>query len=76
METNRGIEVTDENLQEFFSDIRCGNIRNEVALTEFQKAVIVQAYEKGYHKGATAKKLNISDKKMRSYYDDYKRGKK
>lgn len=73
METERGIVVTQKEIDDFFSDIRCGNVRNEKGLTDLQKAVIVQAYEKGYNKEATAKKLNVSEKRMRSYYDEYKR---
>ena len=73
METSKGITVTQEEVDSFFSDIRTGNpIYGE--LNDFQKAVIIQAYEKGYNKESTARKLGINPKRMKSYYDEYARG--
>lgn len=76
METSKGITVDQKALDEFFADIKCGNPRNEKELTDFQKAAIVMAYENGYNKDATSKKLKVSDKRMRAYYEEYKKGRK
>ena len=73
METSKGITVTQEEVDSFFSDIRTGNpLYGE--LTDFQKAVIIQAYEKGYNKEETARKLGINPKRMKAYFEEYSRG--
>lgn len=72
METRSGITVTQEEVDSFFTDIRTGNpLYGE--LTDFQKAVIIQAYEKGYNKEQVSKKLGVSTKRMKTYYEEYKK---
>ena len=74
METSKGITVSQEDIDSFFTDIRHTYVKNDVVLTDFQKQVIIQAYLKGYNKEQTAKKLNIDTKRMKSFYEEYKAG--
>lgn len=73
METVKGVSVSQEEIDSFFSDIKCGHIKIEKELTDFQKSIIVLSYEKGYNKEETSKKLGISEKRMRVYYEEYKK---
>jgi hypothetical protein len=76
MESGKGVIITDEDLGAFFADMRKGNNPGPYDLTEFQKKATIVAYEQKYNKEDVAKKLGINVKKMKSYYEEYKRGQK
>ena len=55
METSKGITVSKEDIESFFSDIRKTFVKKEGGLTDSQKTMIVHAYEFGYNKEETSK---------------------
>jgi transposase len=73
METRSGITVTQEEVDSFFTDIRLAYAKPDRELTEFQKQVTIQAYECGYNKEQVSKKLGVSTKRMKTYYEEYKK---
>lgn len=75
METSKGITVSSTDIEEFFSGISAVSVTKK-ELTDKEKQIIIHAYENGYNKDAVAKKLKVNPKKMKSYYEEYKAGKK
>lgn len=73
METERGITIKKEDIDAFFSDVRRAYAKPDRELTEFQKQVTIQAYECGYNKEQVSKKLGVSTKRMKTYYEEYKK---
>lgn len=64
------IEVTQEQIDEFFKGMRqMGTPIREY--TEFDKKIIITAYEKGYNKEETARKLRTNTKRMKRFWIDY-----
>lgn len=72
METGKGITVRQEDIDSFFDDVRKSYVKKEKELTEREKQIIIHAYENGYNKEQTAKKLGVDTKKMKSFYEEYK----
>ena len=69
MEHGKPIEIE---VEEFFQGMTAhGNRRKEY--TDLEKKIIVKAYEEGYNLEKTATKLKTNTKKMRRFYDEYKR---
>lgn len=64
------IEVTQEQVDDFFKDMRqAGYPLKEYS--EFEQKVIITAYEKGYNKDETARRLKTNVKKMKRFWLDY-----
>jgi transposase len=73
METEQGITIKKEDIDAFFTDVRRAYEKPDRELTEFQKQVTIQAYECGYNKEQVSKKLGVSTKRMKTYYEEYKK---
>jgi len=74
MAHGNAIVVTESEVLDFFKDVKKAGNSGKRGYTDFEKAVIIETFEKGYTRDDVAKKLHTSTSSMRRFYEDYKKG--
>lgn len=76
MQHGKPIIVTEEEVEEFFKDVRIRTRKISREYTELEKKIIIEAYEKKYVLTHVAEKLHTSMRKMSNFYENYLKEKK
>jgi len=74
MAHGKEIVVTEHDVSEFFKDMKKAGNSGKRGYTDFEKAIIIETFEKGYTRDDVAKKLHTSTTTMRRFYEEYKKG--
>lgn len=65
-----GIKISQADVDGFFKDMTTPGPKRRV-YTDFEKSVIIAAYDRGYNKKIVAKKLRTTPEGMKSWYEEY-----